>query len=126
MLLTRAWSQVAGSAIASRTRRVRLQRGLLEIEIEDGPWATTLAELLPRLSARLAGERPDLQVRKYRLVRAGASSVEPVGEVTPERVEEASVDDSRRAPVPASRPSGRLLEDRLPEVARRYLSRLKE
>jgi predicted nucleic acid-binding Zn ribbon protein len=84
LLLAAAWRHVAGETIARRAV-VRVNRGVLEIRVPDGHWATTMAELIPRIAGRMAAAYPQLGVRKFRMQREGqsrparATTIEEVG-----------------------------------------------
>lgn len=135
--LATAWRKVAGEAIAHRAPVRGIRRGVLEIEVPDERWASTLRELIPRLAGRLAGGYPDLGVKKLRLRLAGevetprARAIPPAGDAT-------AADDSAPfpdgdPPPPAEHSSPREareeeetaapIEERLGRLADEYLDR---
>lgn len=126
MVLAQAWEEVAGRAIAARARPLRVVRGLLEIEVEDGPWAESLGPLVPGLAGRLSARHPELGVRKFRLLRTGSVARESPRDLeAPEDADHGPREDSaeRQAaetPAPAAK-----LGERLPELASRYMARRK-
>jgi len=126
LLLAQAWERVAGAALATRARALRVQRGVLEIELPGGRWSETLHELLPRLAGRLSRLCPELEIRKLRLIRSDSSEREAPREI--ERDAE-PLDPSDLRDTRAMRDTGIEVEDRrsqqerLEEVARRYLER---
>jgi hypothetical protein len=115
--LAAAWRRVAGEAIASRTRATGIRRGVLEIVCDDERWLDALASAIPRLAARLARERPDLGVRRFRLRREGHErDGRPIPLPTEDEAREASEtarppEDTgleREVPLPAADQAARL------------------
>jgi hypothetical protein len=86
LVLAHAWEDVAGEAVARRAPALRLDHGVLEIELPCEPWAAAMRDLLPRLAGRLAARYPDLGVRRFRLRpgTGGAGASAPVPAVEPE------------------------------------------
>jgi hypothetical protein len=123
MLLAHAWRTVAGPALASRATLGGLRRGVLEVRVPAGPWAESVAALLPRLAGRLAASWPSLGVKRYRLVREGAAGPAPaareVGGVDEERAEAAE-------PERGLGPRPVLAAPAIGELKRRYLERTAE
>jgi len=64
---------VAGEAIARRAPARGIRRGVLEVEVPDERWASTLRDLIPRLAGRLSAAFPDLGVKKLRLLLPGVT-----------------------------------------------------
>jgi hypothetical protein len=104
-----------------------VQRGLLDVEVDDRRWAAALSPLLPKLAATLAAECPDLAVRVFRL-RVRGETVHP----KPSPVERAESARPAEAPAAASRttpetnvPSSALepTPERVRRIADRYLER---
>jgi hypothetical protein len=50
------WDDVVGPALAAHVRPVRLEAGVLTVEVGDPAWATQLSFLMDELRARLAAE----------------------------------------------------------------------
>jgi hypothetical protein len=123
LVLAQAWAGAAGPAVASRTRSLQLRRGVLVVEVEEGPWSTTIDELLPRLAGRLARMRPELGLRSCRL--AGQRSARRLAQPSsgPRQREAAAAAPAlstvRAKPGETAPPLG----ERLDELARRYLER---
>ena len=67
LLLADAWQRAAGTALAARARAVRVERGVLEIEVPERRWADALRQQLRELASRTAALAPDLQIRKLRV-----------------------------------------------------------
>jgi predicted nucleic acid-binding Zn ribbon protein len=72
--LALGWMRVAGDPIARHAKALRVNRGVLEIEVRDSRWAATMREILPRLTGKLAASCPELGVRKFRLLERGSES----------------------------------------------------
>jgi Dna[CI] antecedent DciA-like protein len=125
LLLHEAWNDVAGDALAIWVTAVEVRRGILEVSAPDERWVEVLAEVLPRLTGRLAARYPSLGVRRFR-VRCG--KVEGLlADVTPENPPDSSAgrdvvrtrsDDGAREPEIVRDP-----ERWLAAVAERYLAR---
>jgi hypothetical protein len=126
MVLARAWERVAGPVLAARARAVRVQRGVLEIEVACGRWSETLCELLPRLAGRLSRVCPELGVRKFKLIRSDSNEQEvprPI-EITSEPVGSEEPQGTRAARGTTTEVEDRRPQDvRLEDLARRYLER---
>jgi len=123
--LATAWQAVAGEAIARRAPARGIRRGVLEVEVPDERWASTLRELIPRLAGRLSGAYPDLGVKKLRLILPGVAG-------KPRAVAVSPVDDGATSEETASPPEDPgqdeeqtpvELEERLSRLAERYLDR---
>ena len=126
LLLAQAWERVAGPALAARAQVLRIQRGVLEIEVEPGRWSETLGELLPGLVGRLSGLCPELGVRRFRLVRADPDERETPRaiEIRPVPGESSRPQDAPQAQVKTqSDEDRRPQKERLEELARRYVER---
>ncbi len=67
LLLEHAWGRVAGEAIARRARAIRIERGVLDIDVVEPQWAKELVRFVPRIAGRLVREFPELGVKKFRL-----------------------------------------------------------
>lgn len=127
LLLEHTWQRVAGEAVARRARAVRVQRGVLEIEVTESAWAKNLKPLLPRLIGRLARVAPELGVKKFRL-RLEGESVLPPGSPVPALEEDAGHEKATAPPKteagPASAPEEQGTQPgRLLDLAQRYLER---
>jgi predicted nucleic acid-binding Zn ribbon protein len=48
------WDETVGDAIAAHVRPVRLERGVLLVEVDDPSWATQVRILLDEIRSRLA------------------------------------------------------------------------
>jgi predicted nucleic acid-binding Zn ribbon protein len=48
------WDEAVGDAIAAHVRPVRLERGVLLVEVDDPSWATQVRILLDEIRSRLA------------------------------------------------------------------------
>lgn len=61
------WDEIVGPQVAAHARPVRLDRGVLVVEVDDPAWATQLRLLSGRLRERLAADAgvmvTELQVR---------------------------------------------------------------
>jgi hypothetical protein len=126
MILAQAWERVAGATLAARARATRVRRGVLEVEVEPGPWSATLSDLLPRLAGRLALARPELRVRACRCVRPDSSVREAARPLELEEPPAASAATSVAPPTQRSTRASadeRPLDQRLRQLARRYLER---
>lgn len=126
LVLSRAWEEVAGPVLAAHARAVRVQRGVLEIEIADGRWSGPLIEMLPGLAARVSRVCPELGVRKFRLIRPDSNQREPAQPVETESDRSVPVGPQlppspRHEPIEAVDRSP--LEQRLKALARRYVER---
>ncbi len=75
LLLSRTWGLVVGDVLARKTRAVRIQRGVMEVEVEDARWADALVPRLPDLARRAAAAAPALAIRSLRLRVSGSGSV---------------------------------------------------
>jgi predicted nucleic acid-binding Zn ribbon protein len=73
--LALAWKRVAGDAIARHAMALRVRRGVLEVEVQEGRWAATVRDLMRRLTGRLAAACPELGVRKFRLLEVESERV---------------------------------------------------
>ncbi len=89
LLLVRAWSRAAGEALARRTVAVRVQRGVLEVELPDRRWAVALEGRLEELARRVASEAPDLRIRRFRARIAGESATDAPRPIDPSSGERA-------------------------------------
>jgi hypothetical protein len=123
LVLTRAWREAAGEAIARRAPAERIRRGVLELRVPDGNWAEALIELLPRLAARLATSHPELGVVRFRLLRQGR--YEPS---RPERLPEAEepfapTHEDSAASNEAEGDGAAPIAERLQRAMERYLAR---
>lgn len=128
--LDRAWTIVAGDAIARRARPSDVRRGVVAVEIPDPAWARELAPLLPKLVARLALEYPDLGIRKLRTVVAG-ETVDRAVAIVPAQAEapvppRAPVEPAPSLDARAQEPPEPLSAGDLLDVASRYLERARE
>jgi len=123
LVLEHAWRRVAGEAVARRAAAAGVARGVLRVEVPDPRWATALRGLLPGLVARMARSYPELGVRRFRIVAAGAEEL-------PRPVPESPQDDApaTSAPTP-SRPGEVRAADpapagvRIEAIADAYLAR---
>jgi len=82
LLLEHAWGRVAGEVIARRARAVRIERGVLDIDVVEPAWAKVLVPFVQRIAGRLVRDFPELGVKKLRLRVGGevalpASAPEP-------------------------------------------------
>src|SRR5262245_35800571 len=68
LILQAAWRQVAGPVISRRAPAVRVQRGVLELSVEDAGWRRAIEHLLPELGAKLARDHGSLGVTRFRLL----------------------------------------------------------
>ena len=126
LILAQAWEHVAGSALAAQARVVRVQRGVLEIEVACGRWTETLSEFMPGLTGRLSRLYPELGVRKFRLIRPDSDEHEP-----PQPVEVTETTPHSRVAQEAPELPGKTLDtrdprpqaERLEELAQRYVER---
>ena len=50
------WDEVVGAAVAAHVRPVRLDRGVLTVEVTEPAWATQVAFMADELRDRLASE----------------------------------------------------------------------
>lgn len=126
LVLTRVWESVAGPVLAAHARAVRVRRGVLEIEVAHGRWSETLIEMLPGLATRVSRVCPELGVRKFRLRRPDSDQLETaqpiddqIGNSAPVEPQEPPAPRDRAIEVVEARP----LEERLKELARRYVER---
>jgi hypothetical protein len=81
LTLEHAWRKTAGAALARRTSGIRVVRGVLEVTVTDPRWEREIRSLLPGLAATVAGDHPELGVRKCRLRlegEPGRSAAEPL------------------------------------------------
>jgi hypothetical protein len=78
LLLADAWQRAAGTALAARARAVRVDRGVLEIEVPERRWADALREQLRELASRAAALAPDLRIRRLRVKFPDGSEAIPV------------------------------------------------
>jgi len=70
----REWPRVVGPAIASHSRAVRFQQGVLEVEVEGSAWMHELSLLKPQLIRKMNRELGDAAVRELRyIVPAGGT-----------------------------------------------------
>ena len=124
MLLLHGWRRVAGEPVASRVAVRRIVGGTLEIEAE-ARWEASLGPVLGSLVGRLAGQIPELGIRRYRVMSGEGSGGNEAIPVTPDASGMADDSPAVRAPRPGQEDSGTEapLEDRLERAARRYLER---
>lgn len=124
MLLLHGWRRVAGEPVASRIEVRRIVGGTLEIEAE-ARWAASLGPVLGSLVGRLAGQVPELGIRRYRVMGGDGSSTTEAIPVTPDASGVTENIPTKRTPRPAPEEPGAEapLEDRLERAARRYLER---
>jgi hypothetical protein len=127
LVLAAVWREVAGEAIARRTRTLRVRRGVLEVEVSDDRWLETLRPLIPRLAGRLASLRPELRVRRFRLRGQGRKAGEGASPIAaPQDNAQASVGPSARGGGPQAvgeSSPGAVTPERLEAVMERYLRR---
>jgi len=130
LTLADAWRRAAGAALAERARALRVERGVLEIEVPEGRWAEALEDDLVTLAARAAALAPGLAIRKLRVrlpdgTEARAAS--PLGkapEPPPDRAPRAGNDAIRpRGPGVGSPAPDRTALDRLEDLRDRYVER---
>jgi hypothetical protein len=69
---------VAGTTLAARARAVRVERGVLEIEVPERRWADALREQLRELASRASALVPELHIRKLRVHLPDRSEAIPV------------------------------------------------
>ncbi|MFM8848131.1 MAG: DciA family protein [Actinomycetota bacterium] len=66
------WTELVGDAVAQHVRPLKLDRGVLVVQVDDPAWATQMrfleSDLLERLSAAGSGpvERVEIRVKKGR------------------------------------------------------------
>jgi hypothetical protein len=121
LLLSHAWRSIAGELLAQRARPVKLQRGVLELRVEDSRWVESLVGLAPRLVGRLAGSYPELGVRRFRLCRPDGPPDRPQA-VSPQRPAREPRPDPLPTRPPAAAPRTEPGE-RLERLMERYLAR---
>jgi hypothetical protein len=77
--LSRAWTRVAGQVLAGKAiPAIRL--GVLEVRMleDDEGWRQPLFDVLPRLAASIARERPELGIEAVRLFSVLGRPIGPV------------------------------------------------
>lgn len=105
---------------------MRVQRGVLEIEVVCGRWTDTLTEFLPGLAGRLSRLYPELGVRRFRLIHTDTNERD-----APQAIEITEATGRTRQTQDAPELPGRTVEpedprpqhERLEELARRYVER---
>jgi hypothetical protein len=126
LILAQAWEEVAGSKLVRHARALRVQRGVLEIEISGGRWTDTLNELLPGLTGRLARRYPELGVHKFCWIVRDSKERGPILALETSRETEA-VEAAQEAPALPKHEieidDRRDPSERLQELARRYVER---
>lgn len=65
------WDEVVGDQVAAHVRPVRLDEGVLVVEVDDPAWATQITLMSGRLRERLA-EAVGVQVQRLEVRVAGA------------------------------------------------------
>ena len=131
LILAQAWEEVAGSKLVHHARALRVQRGVLEIEISGGRWTDTLSELLPGLTGRLSRRYPELGVRKFCWIVRDSKERGPILALETSRETEARATEAVEAAPETPVPPRQEIEthdrhdqgERLEELARRYLER---
>jgi len=101
LALDHAWRSVAGLPIWRRTCRIALRRGVLDLTIDDKVWARTLNDLAPELVARLAADRPELGIRRFR-VRFEGENGPPQASIPLPAPEELPIEKARANHAPSS------------------------
>jgi predicted nucleic acid-binding Zn ribbon protein len=128
LALADVWRKEAGPVLAGRARALRVERGVLEIEVPERRWADALRTQIPALAARAAAALPEQHIRKFRMrladgtellpaepLHAGAAPSAPRRRAKPAR-------KAASAP-PADETSAGALPERLRDLAARYLAR---
>ncbi len=124
--LGRAWLGAAGAALAA-TAELELLRGTLRVRPRDDAARTLLAPVIDEIVGRIAGDCPDLAIRRLRF--AGDSGSRPVQPLppSPQKPQRRSPTAARRSDQQPTRradpPDPAARERRLQELARRYVSR---
>lgn len=75
--LSHGWLRIAGEGIARRVRAERIERGVLELVVDDPRWGRELSHLLTRLAGGLASSCPDLGIRRLRVRVEGEPGMPP-------------------------------------------------
>lgn len=123
-----AWREVAGEVLAGRAEAVRVNRGTLEVQVDERRWEETVRALLPRLAGRVARAHPGLGVRRCRLLVQEGDSVRR-GEAVELEGDDARADRARPAPPTADEPEKAEpptdgdVTQRLTRLGDRYLAR---
>jgi hypothetical protein len=126
-----AWREVAGDVLAGRAEAVRVNRGTLEVQVDERRWEEAVRALLPRLTGRVARAHPELGVKRCRLLVQEGDSVrrgealELEGDEAPAertRPEPRMADDPEKAELPTDTD----ITQRLTRLGDRYLARSEE
>lgn len=128
LALADAWRKEAGPVLARRARALRVERGVLEIEVPERRWADALRTQIPVLAGRAAAALPELRIRKFRVrlsdgtellpaepLHGGPAPAAPRRRMKPAR-------EAAAAPPADETPAGATPE-RLRDLAARYLAR---
>jgi hypothetical protein len=127
LLLADAWRRVAGTTLAARARAVRVERGVLEIEVPERRWADALREQLRELASRASALAPELHIRKLRVHLPDGSEAVAVAPL-----DEAPATAKDPAILPGKTPAGgrgvgeeqgELTPDALAKLRDRYLAK---
>ncbi|MBP6874678.1 MAG: DUF721 domain-containing protein [Candidatus Eisenbacteria bacterium] len=63
-----AWERIVGPEVAAHARAIRLQRGILWVEVSGSSWMQHIGFLKPRILEALKREFPDARIKDLRCV----------------------------------------------------------
>ncbi|NIM19341.1 MAG: DUF721 domain-containing protein [Candidatus Latescibacteria bacterium] len=67
------WPEVVGKEVASRTRAVKIEKGVLHVHVDHGAWMQELHFMEKKILQELQKKAPDVEIRQ---IRFSASAIE--------------------------------------------------